>query len=500
MFRLVALAGATKRKMCMKRIAFVCLATLCVVSSWGQALLSLDSCRSMALANNKQLLVSNKEIEKAEYTNKAAKTNYLPKLKATATYFRNSREVHLLNKDIRSGLNNMGSAVASPLEQAIGIVEKNHPELADALSQFGNGVIGEISDIGKKINKGFETDTRNLFAGALTITQPIYMGGKIRAYDKITDYARQIAEEKHRSAGQEVVLNVDEAYWRVVSLVNKKKLAESYVSLLQHLDSDMQKMIGEGVATRANGLTVSVKLNEAEMALTKVDDGLTLSRMVLCQLCGMPLNSQFTLEDEQKEQLPEVKNDASFDINQAYVNRPELRCLELATQVYDKKVQIARAEFLPQIALTGNYLLTNPSVYNGFENKFRGMFNVGVMVSAPLFEWGENKYKIRAAKAEAAIAKYELEEAKEKIELQVNQQSFQVKEAEKTLQRARKNCERADENMKTANVGFKAGMIPTSDLLAAQTAWVSAHSEVIDAEINARLTQVYLKKSLGTLE
>ena len=54
--------------------------------------------------------------------------------------------------------------------------------------------------------------------------------------------------------------------------------------------------------------------------------------------------------------------------------------------------------------------------------------------------------------------------------------------------------------MKTANSGFKEGVIPTSDLLAAQTAWVSAHSEVIDAEINARLTQVYLKKSLGTLE
>ena len=254
------------------------------------------------------------------------------------------------------------------------------------------------------------------------------------------------------------------------------------------------------MATKANGLTVSVKLNEAEMTLTKVDNGLTLSRMLLCQLCGMPIESNFTLEDEQKEQLAPVKNNAAFDMNQAYVNRPELRSLELATKIYDKKIQIARSEFLPQVVLTGNYMLTNPSVYNGFEKKFKGMFNVGVMVSAPLFEWGENKYKIRAAKSEAAIAKYELEEAKEKIELQVNQQSFRVKEAEKTLARARKNCESADENMKTANAGFKEGVIPTSDLLAAQTAWVSAHSEVIDAEINARLTQVYLKKSLGTLE
>ena len=484
----------------MKRIAFFLFALLLTATTQGQNLLTLDSCRSMALANNKRLLIGEKEIEKAGYDNKAAKTNYLPKLKATAAYFRNSRETHLLNNSTRHKLNNLGSSIAQPLASVAQIVEKYHPELTDALNEFGNNVIDEFSDVGKKINEGFETDTRNMFAGALTITQPLYMGGKIRAYNEITDYAKQIAEEKHRGGAQEVVLEVDEAYWRVVSLANKKKLAESYVNLLKHLDDDMQKMIKEGVATKANGLTVSVKLNEAEMTLTKVDNGLTLSRMLLCQLCGMPIESNFTLEDEQKEQLAPVTNNAAFDMNQAYVNRPELRSLELATKIYDKKIQIARSEFLPQVVLTGNYMLTNPSVYNGFEKKFKGMFNVGVMVSAPLFEWGENKYKIRAAKSEAAIAKYELEEAKEKIELQVNQQSFRVKEAEKTLARARKNCESADENMKTANAGFKEGVIPTSDLLAAQTAWVSAHSEVIDAEINARLTQVYLKKSLGTLE
>jgi outer membrane protein TolC len=236
------------------------------------------------------------------------------------------------------------------------------------------------------------------------------------------------------------------------------------------------------------------------MALTKADDGLALSRMALCQICGMPLDSRFTLADEERRNLSDVKSDPTFDITQAYVNRPELRSLDLATRIYDQKVQIARSEFLPQVALTGNYLISNPSVYNGFEKKFKGLFNVGVMVSAPLFEWGENRYKIRAAKADAAIARYELSDAKEKVELQVNQQSFRVKEAAKTLTRARTNVARADENLKTAEVGFKAGVIPTSDLLQAQTAWLSAHSDVIDAEIDVRMTQIYLQKSLGILE
>jgi len=66
----------------------------------------------------------------------------------------------------------------------------------------------------------------------------------------------------------------------VISLVNKKKLAEGYLKLLQQLDSDVEKMIAEGVATKADGLSVRVKVNEAEMTLTKVEDGLSLARML----------------------------------------------------------------------------------------------------------------------------------------------------------------------------------------------------------------------------
>ena len=132
------------------------------------------------------------------------------------------------------------------------------------------------------------TDTRNMYAGAVTLTQPIFMGGKIVAYNKITQYAEQLAESQHATGMQDIILNTDQAYWQVTSLINKKKLAQSYLQLVSQLDSDVDKMITEGVATKADGLSVKVKVNEAEMKLTQVDNGLSLSKMVLCQLCGLP--------------------------------------------------------------------------------------------------------------------------------------------------------------------------------------------------------------------
>lgn len=102
---------------------------------------------------------------------------------------------------------------------------------------------------------------------------------------------------------QEVILSTDQAYWQVVSLAHKRRLAEGYLKLLQKLDSDVDKMIAEGVATKADGLSIKVKVNEAEMTLTKVTDGLSLARMLLCQLCGLDLSTPVMLTDEQKEDL-----------------------------------------------------------------------------------------------------------------------------------------------------------------------------------------------------
>jgi len=466
----------------------------------AQTILSLDSCRALALANNKDLLISNEKINAAHYQRKAAFTNYLPSFSATGAYMRNQKEFSLLNTDQKAALSGLGTSMAGPLEQAGGIIAQLHPELASKIPELGASLTSAFNNAGSSLVDALRTDTRNVYAGAVTLTQPLYMGGKIRAYNKITQYAEELARQQHQGGMQEVIMSTDQAYWQVISLVNKKKLAEGYLKLLQQLDSDVEKMIAEGVATKADGLSVRVKVNEAEMTLTKVEDGLSLARMLLCQLCGLDLSSPVTLTDENMDDIPLLAPETHFDMSTAYANRPEIRSLELATQIYRQKVNVTRSEHLPSIALMGNYMVTNPSVFNSFENKFKGMWNVGVMVQIPIWHWGEGIYKTRSAKAEAKIAQYQLEDAREKIELQVNQAAFKVNEAGKKLVMASKNMEKAEENLRYATLGFKEGVIATSNVLEAQTAWLSAQSEKIDAQIDVKLTEIYLKKSLGTLK
>ena len=492
----------------MKKVFCIIYLALITLPAGAQRVLSLDSCRALAIANNKDLLISQEKIRAAHYQKKAAFTNYLPKLSATGGYMRNQKEFSLLSDAQKGALGSVGTQVSGAMQSGIQGLLTQHPELIQnpqfmaLLQALGSADIATpLNNLGNALVDAFRTDTHNMYGGALTLTQPLYMGGKIRAYNKITRYAEELARQQHNSGMQDVILSTDQAYWQVVSLANKKRLAESYLQLLQKLDGDMQKMIAEGVATKADGLSVKVKVNEAEMTMTKVDDGLSLARMLLCQLCGLDLSSPITLADEQEENLPLSSIAANgIDLEQVYSLRPEVRSLELAAEIYKQKVNVERSAYLPSIALMGNYIATNPSVFNSFEKKFKGMWNVGVVVSMPIWHWGEGIYKVKAAKAEARIARYQLEEAKEKIELQVSQSAFKVREATKKLAMAEKNLEKANENLRYANLGFEEGVIPASNVLEAHTAWLSAQSEKIDAQIDVKLTEIYLKKATGVLQ
>ena len=490
----------------MKKILNLVLLLTLALASHAQRVLTLDSCRALALANNKELRMSQEKVKAAHYEQKAAFTNFLPKIDVGGTYMRTQKEISLLSDAQKNAIGNVGTAVGAQLQQfgnQLQQIAVSHPELLPLLEPL-SGVMGQLpgalNGVGQGIVDAFRTDTRNLYAGAATLTQPIFMGGKILAYNKITKYAEQLAASQHATGMQDVVMSTDQAYWQVISLVNKKRLAESFVELVRKLDSDVNKMLEEGVATQADALSVRVKVNEAEMALVQVEDGLSLSKMVLCQLCGLPLDTEIRLADEEMEDLALPDTFTESNVNTALANREELKSLELASKIYRQKVNVARAGYLPSIGLTASYLFSNPSLFNGFENKFRGTWGIGVVVTIPVFHWGENIYKVRAAKAEANIARYRLDDAREKIELQVTQSSYKVNEAAKKLAMAEKNMEKAEENLRYANFGFREGVIPTSNVLEAQTAWLSAQSGKIDAQIDLKMSEIYLNKSMGTLD
>ena len=467
----------------------------------AQRLLNLDSCRAMALRNNKQMSISRVKQEIAANVRKSARTKYLPHISALGGYEYTSKEVSILNDDQKEALNSLGSNLKNGIVSSVGPYAQILPAaLQQRLGTDLTNLASFLDLSGQNIANAFRTDTRNLWAGAILLTQPVFMGGAIVAMNKLADAGEELAANSAEAKRQATLYHIDQAYWQVVSLRHKQKLAQGYLDLVKKLDGDVQKMIKEGVATRSDGLSVSVKVNEAEMAMLKVSDGLTLSKMLLCQLCGIPVDEQIVLAEEETDNLETVEVTPQADFQQAMENRPELKMLQNMVDMGKQTTNILKAGNLPQVMLTGGYMVSNPNVFNGFEKKFAGVWNVGVLVRVPIWNWGDVAYKVRAAKGATTIATLQKEEAREKIELQVNQSAFQVSEANKKLEMAKASIERANENLRTANLGFSEGVISSTTVMEAQTAWLQAQSQKIDAEIDVKLSQVNLQKALGTLQ
>lgn len=467
---------------------------LAVAGQTPSAAVSLDSCRQMALRSNKSLMITRSEIEKARYQKEEAFAAYLPAVDFAGGYTYNQRKLAIFDSDqllpTKSfDLKTQQYEFNLVTDPATGMPIKG-PD--------GQYVPSTVALIPKE---AMEFDIHNVFFGAVTLTQPIYMGGKIVAMNKITHDAEILAKSMHNAEAENVVYAVDAAYWQVVSLKAKYELATSYVALLDSLDSNVKEMFDQGVATKADVLSVDVKLNAARVDLNKVENGLVLSRMALAQVCGLPVNTVFPLADEDNA----AKDPAgtlvarNYDMEQVYGRRPDLEALRMGVQIAGHKKQVAMSSMLPNVALVGAYSFSNPNMYDGFKKNFKGAFSVGAMVTIPIWHWGGNYNKYRAAKVDEHIMKLRLEDAKELVDLQVRQAAFKASEAMRTYNTATSNLASANENLRCARLAFREGMATTDIVLAAQTAWLAAHSEEIDAAIDVRLCDVYLSKCLGTL-
>ncbi|MDE6443551.1 MAG: TolC family protein [Muribaculaceae bacterium] len=471
---------------------FLLLISFAALSAAASASASLDSCRNMAVRNNKTIRMAEENIRSAEYYRKAAQSAYLPGVDFTGTYMYNQHKISLLGEDAK--LPTMSFDPATQKYNYNILKDPNGNPIKDPAS--GSYIPTEVAVIPKE---AMEYDVHNVFAGALTLTQPIFMGGQIKALNQIAGYGEKLAKASRNSLTQDVVFAVDEAYWLVVSLKEKKELAQSFVNLVDTLLYDVKAMLDEGVATRSDLLTVEVKLNEAKIALTKVDNGLTLSRMALAQLCGLPVNTGMELEDEGLKNAGSATAAPETDIQDVYARRQDLEIIRQGINMLKGREKLALGEMLPKIALIGAYSFSNPNVIDGFEKRFGGGFSVGATLTVPIWHWKGDYNRYRAAKAQTNAQRLMLEDVEEKVQLQVSQAQFSFDEAKKTYDMTVTNLRKADENMRQAELGFKEGVLTTNDVIGAQTAWLAANSEKIDAQIGIRLCQTYLSKVLGNL-
>lgn len=410
--------------------------------------LTLDSCKAHALRNNVTIQNAQLDVQAAEQVKKQAFTKYFPSVNATALGY------HAINPLLELGIDDIGNAQA-----------RNY--LYDLYAEYGSAM---------GLPNSLDFCKQGLSVGA-TLMQPVFAGGRIVNGNKLATVGVEAAKLQSELSQEQVLLTVEENYWLIISLYEKRQTILQALALLDTLHRDIITAQEAGLVTANDPLKVTLKENEMRSNLLKVENGIVLATMALCQLTGLPYSPDLTLSDT----VVIVETDATTDVSAAVAQRKESALLDMSVRAEQLKKKMIVGEALPQVAVGagasyGSMVLDRYSA-NGL---------AFATVQVPLTNWWETSHKIKEQNIRIQQAENTRADLTGKMALEVQQAVNNVQEAYAQIALAESTVRDASANLATARVNFEAGLIPVSEFLEAQTLHSQALNQLTDARIDYR--------------
>lgn len=476
-------------------ILILALCTFVISAKANDTLLyTLQQCRELALSQSNSSKSQEETLLAAKYNRQAALAAMFPRITANASYTWNSRDAHLIANQMEFPFGTV-TATEDGTPSFHWKTESTNQTIKDIQTEAGQAIANGYQAIYDKLT----VDLTHVLVAHVGITQPIYVGGRLVQAYKIAKASENIAIIKSEAEHDDIIYNVDEAYWRVVSVSKKKELAEQYYALLCQLEKDVQAALEGGLVTQSDLLQVTTKRGDAEVKKLQAENGLTLSQMALAQICGLPLGTLFMLDESGLSEtfLPMDSINTELAVN----NRNELQIMQEAEKIAKSNAMLMAAGLQPNIVASAGYIYTNPNVDNGVSSNWdgKGFFSAGVVVNVPIAH-ADDILRYKAAKHAANAVVLRTEETRDLLTLQTTQANQKLTEAQQKIALARLTQNNAAEVLRMAQESFAAGLITASELMQAQTVWLAAASDLVDAEVEAKTTETQLRKYLGKPE
>ncbi|MCD8293282.1 MAG: TolC family protein [Prevotellaceae bacterium] len=449
----------------MKKSILLLIAACCPLLVPAQEVLSLQTCLDMALKYNKEIAAAAKQTERARYMAASYRANFFPDFSAS------------------------GTALYSTADGSFGIAGGNLPTFLPDNGEF-------VTTGGYAYFPGIDLDYKVgwMYTGGVQLDQPLYMGGKIIAANKMARLGRQLAQMNETLTATEVILQTNQAYAQVVKAMEMKLVAEKYGEVLAELMKNVESACRNGLKPQNDVLKVQVKLNESELNIRKAENGLRLASMNLCRLVGKPLTEEIHVVDD----FPEVEDGLQMQVLDI-TSRPEYGILEKQTDIAGEQVRLSRSEMLPQVGIRGSYNYTHGLQING-QNLFdKGYFSVLLNVNMPLYHFGGRSNKVRAAKAQLALTRLQQESMNERMLLELTQAANELDEARLEREIAERSLRQAEENMRVSKNQYDVGLETLSDHLEAQALWQQAYQTHVEARFKLYVGYIAYLKASGAL-
>lgn len=412
--------------------------SLSLTTVYGQVY-TLEQCKEQALKNNKDYASHKLSIEAAKQQKAEAFTHYFPTLSGEGTLFQ-------ANKDI--------------VQMDLAIPVPNMGVLSHSLGYMKDGKMA-----------------------SLTATQPIFAGGRILNSNKLAKVGQESAQLKLQLSEDEILRTTEQLFWQMVQLNEKMKTLEAIEVQLNRIHKDVKLAVEQGVRTRNDLLRVELRQHEVSSKRLKLENGLHTLKLAIAQYIGVDAQ-HFAIAP------PVVTKPASpatlyVEASTAVQLRTESKLLAKNVRAKELQRSLEIGKRLPSLGVSASY------VYNNLLGKDQN-FVVGMLsLRIPISDWWGGSHAIKRKKIALQQAKLKRTNAEEQMQVQISQTWGELQEAYKQILLAESSTRSAQENMRLNNNCYKAGTIPLSDLLEAQTLLQKSEDQYTEA-----FTQYQLKKTV----
>lgn len=409
--------------------------------------LTLEMCRQMALDHSEDLKKAGNALQQAELDRKIAGTAYLPNISASAT---------------------------------------------------GAYMLPDMDVM------GMDLIVRGCYMAGLSLTQPIYAGGKIVSGRRLSSIGQDVSREQERMARADVIAQADEAYWTYVAVLKKVKMMQSYCAMMDTLSVQVSASSSAGMAVDNDILKVQARRSELIYQMGKASSGAELCRLALCNIIGADGSSVIVPADTALS----VSAPSTWGPNIS--SRPELRLLEKQVEADEQMIRMTRADFLPSIGLSIGYTYFGNIRMRSFVDtgsgpmpvtqEFRDGIGLAMLgVKIPIFHWGEGRKKVRKARLDLENSRLDLEKNTRLLGIEARQAEQNLTDGYMLISAAEAALDQASENLRVTSDRYGAGMASLSDLMDAQSQWQQSSSNLIEAKTQYKIYETAYLKATGRL-
>ena len=447
----------------MKKIFLCVFVSLCSINSQAQTY-TLEQLKDSALRNNIAVRTARLDIDAAQQQRREAFTNYFPNVSGTGLWFN-------ANKGMAKTELNLSEQISPELGMALA---QSLP--AEALAALGSPI--SISMM------------KNGTIGSLMAVQPIFAGGQIINGNKLAKVGEDVSRLQLQLSENEVEKQTEQYYWQLVSMQQKMKTVEAVEALLQDIRKDVDVAVRAGVAMKNDQLQVQLRQNDIESQKVKLQNGISIVKMLVSQYCGLS-DDNFTLSQDFPAHVGEGLGVGLLSHDTALPSLSEYQLLQKQVEATKLQRKMELGKRLPSLGIGAGY-----NYHNLMENNHSfGM--VFATVSVPISDWWGGSHVIKRKKIQEQKAIAQLEDNSKLLKIRMQKSWNDVQESYQQLQIAQRSIEQAEENLRLNRNYYKAGTCKMSDLLEAQMLYQQSCDKHTDAYADYQNKLLEYRQSVG---